>query len=103
MMEYPFLLFAPYHFAYLLAVVGSVLHTQQLCVGPSIQVSILSTDVAIASISWLALAAEHGIREDAQVHAVGIFIAVVAPVLARITRLADLKEKIEGFRIPVLQ
>ena len=90
-MVYPFLFFSPYHSAYLLAVVCSVRHTQQLCVGPSIQVSVFSTDVAIASISWLALAAEHGIREDAQVDTVGIFIAVVAPVLARITRLTDLK------------
>lgn len=72
--------------------VGSILHTQQVIVGPSIQVSIFSTDVAVAGISWLALAAEHGVREDAQVDTVGVFVAVVAPILARVTRLADLKK-----------
>lgn len=77
---------------YLLAVVGGILHTQQVSVGPSIQVSVLSTDVAISCISWLALTAEHGVREDAQVNAVGIFVAVMATVHTRITGCANLRE-----------
>ena len=75
---------------YLLAVVGSVLHTQQVSVGPSIQVSVLATDQAIPGVSWPALAAEHGVGEDAQVDAFCIFIAVMGTILARVTRRADL-------------
>lgn len=76
---------------YLLAVVGGVLHTHQVSVGPSIQVTVLSTNMAISSIPWLALAAEHGLREDTQVDAVCIFMTVVATILARVTRFAHLK------------
>lgn len=76
---------------YLLAVVGGVLHTHQVGVGPSIQVTVLSTNMAISSIPWLALTAKHGLREDAQVDAVCIFMTVVATILARVTRFAHLK------------
>lgn len=74
----------------LLAVVGSILHTQQVLVGPSIQVSVLSANMAIPSIPWLALASEHRVGVDAQVDAVCIFIAVVATILARVTGCANL-------------
>lgn len=74
----------------LLAVVGGVLHTQQVSVGPSIQVTVLSANTAIPGIAWLALAPEHGFGEDAQVDAVCIFMTVVATVLARITGSANL-------------
>lgn len=77
---------------YLLAVVGGVLHTHQVSVGPSVQVTVLSTNMAIPSIPWLAFAAEHGLREDAQVDAVCIFMAVMATILARVTGFANLKE-----------
>ncbi len=80
---------------YLLAVVGGVLHTRQVSVGPSVQVSVLSTNAAISSVSWLALTAEHRLREDAQVDAVCIFMAVVATILARVTGFANLKKIIE--------
>lgn len=70
---------------YLLAVVGGVCNTQKVTVRPAIQVSVLPTDVPIASIARLALTAVHGVREDAQVDAVGMFVAVVSPVLARVT------------------
>lgn len=55
---------------YLLAVVGGILHTMQVSVGPSVQVTVLSANMAIPSIPWFALAAEHGLGEDAQVDAV---------------------------------
>lgn len=76
---------------YLLAVVGGVLHTQQVGVGPSVQVAVLSANMAIPCIPWLALAAEHGLGEDAQVDAVCIFMAVVAPILTRIPGFTNLK------------
>lgn len=81
---------------YLLAVVGSILHTQQVHVWPAIQVTVLSTNTAIPSITWLALATEHGLREDAQVDAVCIFIAVMASIPTRVTRCAHLKKITEG-------
>jgi len=42
----------------------------QVSVGPSVQVTVLSANMAIPSIPWFALAAEHGLGEDAQVDAV---------------------------------
>lgn len=81
---------------YLLAVVGSILHTQQVNVGPSIQIAVLSANTAVPSIPWLTLAAEHGFGEDTQVDAVCIFIAVVATILARVTGCANLKKITEG-------
>lgn len=77
---------------YLLAVVGCIRHTQQVSVGPTIQVTVPSTDTAVPCISWLALTAEHGIGEDAQVDAVCVFIAVVAAILTRVTGFANLRK-----------
>lgn len=79
-------------FGYLLAVVGGILHTHQVSVWPSVKVSVLSANMAISSIAWLALTAEHGVRVDAQVDAVCIFMAVVATILARVAGFANLKE-----------
>lgn len=76
--------------AYLLAVVGGVLHTMQVNVWPSVKVTVLSADTAVPSVPWLALAAVHGLGKDAQVDAVCIPMAVVAPVLAGVTGFADL-------------
>lgn len=84
-----------YTSGYLLAVVGGVLHTDEVGVGPSIQVAVLSADTTIPGIPWLALAAEHGLGVDAQVDAVCVFMAVVATILARVTRFANLKKIIE--------
>lgn len=78
---------------YLLAVVGGVLHTEEVSVGPSIQVAVLSADVAVPGVPWPALAAEHGIGEDAKVYASGVFVAVVAAVQTGVTGCAHLKEK----------
>lgn len=83
---------------YLLAVVGGVLHTQQVSVGPSIQITVLSANMTIPSISWLALTAEHGLRVDAQVDAVCIFMAVMATILARVAGFANLKKITESFK-----
>lgn len=74
----------------LLAVIGGVLHTHQVSVGPSIQVTVLSANTAIPGIPWLALTPEHGLGEDAQIDAVCIFMTVVATVFARITGSANL-------------
>lgn len=82
---------------YLLAVVGSILHTQQVSVGPSVEVTVLSANMAIPSIPWLALTTEHGLGENAQVDTVCIFIAVVATILARVTGCANLKRNYRDF------
>lgn len=76
---------------YLLAVVGGVLHTHQVMVGPSVQVAVLSTNMTISCVPRFALTAEHGLAVDAQVNAVGIFVAVMAAILTRITGLANLE------------
>ena len=76
---------------YLFAVVGGILHTHQISIGPSIQICVLSTDMAIASITRLALTAVHGISKVSEVVAAGIFVAVVASVKAGITRCAHLQ------------
>ena len=77
--------------ANLLAVVGGVLHAEQVLVGPPVQVRVLPADVAVAGVARLALAAEHGVGEDAQVDAVGVLVAVVAAVQTRVARRADLE------------
>ena len=77
--------------ANLLAVVGGVLHTEQVLVGPAVQVRVLPADVTVAGVARLALAAEHGVGEDAQVDAVGFLVAVVAAVRARVARRAHLE------------
>ena len=77
--------------AYLLAVVGGVFHTEQVRVGPSVQVRVFSTDVSVPGVARPAFTSEHGRREEAQVDAVGVLVAVVAAVLARVTRNANLK------------
>lgn len=79
-------------FGYLLAVVGGVLHTHQVSVWPPVKVGVLSANMAVPSISWLALTAEHGVGVDTQVDAVCIFMAVVATILARVAGFANLKE-----------
>lgn len=76
---------------YLLAVVGGVLHTQQVVVGPSVQVAVLPTDVTVPCIPRFALTAKHGVAVDAQVDAVCVLVAVMASVLTRVTGFAHLK------------
>lgn len=83
---------------YLFAVVGSILHTEQVSIGPSVQIGVLSANMAIPSIPWLAFTSEHGFREDAQVDAVCIFIAVVATILARIAGCANLKRNVRALK-----
>lgn len=74
----------------LLAVIGGVLHTHQVSVGPSIKVTVLSANTAIPGIAWPALTAEHGLGEDSQVNTVCIFMAVVATVLTGVAGNANL-------------
>lgn len=78
---------------YLLAVVGGVLHTDQVWIGPAIEIRVLSTDMAVASIARLAFTTVHGIGEVSKVVTACIFIALVASVEAGITRSADLLNK----------
>lgn len=75
----------------LFAVVGGVLHADQVSVGPSVQVRVLSADVSVASVARFALAAEHGVGEMSQVVAACVFVAVVASVEAGITGRAHLQ------------
>lgn len=77
--------------SYLLAVVGGILDTQQVVVGPSVKVTVLSTNVTVSCIPRSALTAEHGLTVDPQVNAVCIFMAVVASILTRITWFAHLE------------
>lgn len=70
--------------------VGGVFHTVEVRVWPPIKVRVLSADVTVPSVAWFTFAAVHDVREDAQVDAVGILIAIVAAVLARVSRCADL-------------
>lgn len=78
---------------YLFAVVGGVLHTNQVSVGPPIQICVLSTDMAIASIARLALAAVHGLGKVSEVVTAGVFVAVMASIEAGITGSAHLKSE----------
>lgn len=78
-------------FPNLFAVIGSILHTLKVSIGPAIQICVLPTDVSISSIARLALTAEHGLCEMAQVVASGILIAIMASVEAGITRCTHLQ------------
>lgn len=91
--KYNYTVSVPYYFnnTYLFAVVGGILHTNQVSVGPSIQICVLSTDVAIASIAGFALAAEHGISKVAEVVTAGVFVAVVASIEAGIAGCTHLE------------
>lgn len=71
--------------------VGSILHTHKVSIRPAIQIRVLATDVSIPSVARLALTAEHGVCEMAQVVAAGILITVMASIKARITRCAHLQ------------
>lgn len=72
--------------------VGGVLHAHQVGVWPSIEVSVLAANVPVPGVAWSALAAEHGLGVDAQVDAICVFMAVVAPVLAGVAGFANLRE-----------
>lgn len=77
--------------AYLLAVVGCVGHAHQVLVGPAVQVGVLPADDAVARVAGLALAAVHGVAVVAQVVALGVAVAVVGPVRARVAGFAHLR------------
>lgn len=77
--------------SYLLAVVGGILNTQQVVVGPSVKITVLSTNMAVSCIPRSALTAEHRVTVDSQVNAICIFMAVMASILTRITRFAHLE------------
>lgn len=75
---------------YLLAVICGILHTDQVRVGPTVQVSVLAANVTVSSKSRLALAAEHGVGEVPQVVASGVLVAVVATVQTGVAWCANL-------------
>lgn len=74
--------------------VSSIGNTNQVLIWPSIQISIFSTDYAIASIAWLTFTAIHGVTKVAKVIAFGILVAVMCSICAWITWLADLEDDI---------
>ena len=71
--------------------IGGVLHTHQVSVGPSVQICVLAANVAVAGISGLAVAAEHGVGELSQVVTAGILVAVMTSIQAGITGRAHLE------------
>ena len=78
--------------AYLLAVVGGVLHAHQVSVRPSVEIGVLPADVSVPGVARLALAAEHWVSKVSQVVTAGVLVAVVASVQARVagrTHLGD--------------
>lgn len=79
---------------YLFAVVGGVGHAHQVLVGPAVHVGVLLADDAVAGVAGLALAAVHGVAVVAQVVALGVFVAVVRPICARVAGLAHLRDNI---------
>lgn len=76
--------------AHLFTVVSGIGHTDKVLIGPPIQVSVFSTDDAVASIAWFALTAVHGITEVAEVVALGILVAVMCAICAWVTWLTHL-------------
>lgn len=72
--------------------VSSIGNTNQVLIWPSIQVSIFSTDDAIASIAWFTFTAIHGVTKVAKVIAFGILVAVMCSICAWIAWLADLED-----------
>lgn len=76
--------------------VSSIGNTNQVLIWPSIQISIFSTDYAIASIAWLTFTAIHGVTKVAKVIAFGILVAVMCSICAWITWLADLEDDINN-------
>lgn len=66
-------------------------HAHQGLVGPAVQVCVLPADDAIARVAGLALAAVHGVAVMAQVVALGVLVAVVRPVCARVAGFTHLR------------
>lgn len=75
--------------------VGGIFHTNQVSIGPPIQISVLATDVSITRIAWLTLTAVHGIGEVSQVVTTGILVALMASIETRIARCAHLENQRE--------
>lgn len=71
--------------------VGGVLHTHQVSVGPSVQVRVLAADVSVASVPGFALTTVHGVGELPQVVTAGVLVAVMSPVQAGVTGRAYLE------------
>lgn len=75
--------------------VGGILHTDQVSVGPPIQIGVLATDVSVARVAGLALTAVHGVGKMSQVVTTGVFVAVVTSIETGITRRAHLERQEE--------
>lgn len=76
--------------------VGGVFHTNQVSVGPPIQISVLTADVTVARIAGFTLTAVHGIGEMSEVVTTGILVALMASIETGITRCAHLESQEEG-------
>lgn len=86
--------------------VGGIFHTNQVSVGPSIQIGVLTTDVSVTRIAGLTLTAVHGISKVSQIVTTGILVALMASIKTRIARCAHLEKQekevqSEGFVIKV--
>lgn len=75
--------------------VGGIFHTNQVSVGPSIQIGVLTADVSVACIAGLTFTAVHGIGEMSEVVTTGIFVALMASIETGITRCAHLESQEE--------
>jgi len=76
-------------------VVSGIGNPDQVLIWPSNQVSIFSTDYAIASIAWFTFTTIHWVTEVAKVIAFGILVAIMCSIRAWITWLADLEDHTE--------
>lgn len=76
---------------YLLTVIGCILLAGQFVVGPPVQIGVVSTQEAIASKPDSTHTLEQGLGREAEVNALGILVAGVCVVFARVVRFTHLQ------------
>lgn len=81
---------AAWLYPHLDAVVGGVGGTDQVLVGPPVQVRVLPADEPVTRVPRLALALVHGVAEVAQVDALRVPVAAMGLVLAGVLGLTHL-------------
>lgn len=75
--------------------VSGISNTNKILIWPSIQVSVFSTDYAIASIAWFTFTAIHWVAEVAKVVTFGILVAIMCSICAWVPWFADLEDHTE--------
>lgn len=83
--------------AHLLAVVGGVLLARQPVIGPAVQVRVVAAHEAVAGEAHGAHTLEQSLGGQAQVHTLGVPVAGVCVVLARIVGFAHLLGQVSHF------